>query len=464
MAPADLRPARMPRTPRLAGRLHRLLAVLLGLGLCASAGWWITESRHGIAEEIHGTTRVAEQMLAVLVAEAADDGDDGARLEAHLRTLGRLRANAITLEAADGAPRYVSPPPVYKAGRHAPAWFTALMAPPTPTRLFLSGELTLLLQPDASRAVLDAWDDLVAASGWVLALSLLAWSASRAALRRALTPLARLNRALAGAADGHFHALPASGVAELDRVVASYNRLVESLQRSHADNRRLEDDQAVALLLQARLEEERRAISRELHDELAQGITAVRAIAGAIRQRSDGNPGVHGSAQAILAMTERMQEGVRAIVQRLRPPQVGDGCRLDEAVRDWCAHWATLHPGIQVECHGTPPAGAVDEALGLAVLRLLQESLTNVARHSGASRVDVILAGDEDGLRLVVADDGRGSEHTETSPPGHFGLTGMHERVAALGGRLLLDTPPEGGLRVHARLPWAPANTSEAAS
>lgn len=442
------------RSATLGTRVGLVLLATLILILLAGAGWWVRETRKAIHEEVQAASHVAQQWIAVLVSETLRDSADGpARLMAHLRAVGRLRANQLEVLAPDGQRLYVSPESTYKAGRFAPDWFAGWLTPALPVRHFDTGERQIVLRPDASRAVLDAWDELATGLGSALALLLVVALAARLALDRALAPLAQIDAALARGADGRFDIrLPGYRVAELDRLAASYNRLADTLDDTRAHNLRLEEDQAFARAVHARLEEERRVIARELHDELGQAITAVRAISGAILQRCDAQPQLHGSAQAILAMTGQMQDGVRAILQRLRPAGTGiSGGQLDQAVADYCRLWSGHHPHIHVECRTTAAGAPTGEALGLTVLRLLQESLTNVARHSGASQVDVRLEFRSGAVTLEVCDNGRGL--SPEPGPGRYGLIGMRERVAELHGELQFETPPGGGLRVSARLP-----------
>lgn len=442
------------RVPSLRGRVSFVLTGLLALLLLVAALGWVRETRHAIHEEVEAASRVAEQWLNVLIPETLRDGADGPeRLMKHLTAVGRLRANQLEVIGSDGALLYVSPQPTYKAGRHAPEWFARQVTPPLMQRIFDAGEWQIRLVPDASRAALDAWDDLVAAMGWAALLLVLVWIATRAALNRALAPITEINRALERGADGRFDTrLPAYRVRELDLLSCSYNRLAESLDRTRAENARLEEDQAFARTLHARLEEERRLIARELHDELGQGITAVRAIAGAIMQRTEEQPRLHGSAQAILAMTGQMQDGVRTILQRLRPVRAGAGVPLDDAVRDYCMLWSSHHPDVEIECQAQPLADPVPDRTAEAVMRLLQESLTNVARHAGASRVEISLSTAGEDIELRVADNGRGMTGDPTGGDG-FGVVGMRERVDELHGELKLEASASGGLSVCARLP-----------
>lgn len=440
--------------PTLHGRVSLVLTLLLALLMLTGAGVWVRETRHAIGEEIRAASAVADQWLQVLIAETRGDPRGNERLMEHLVAVGRVRANPFSVLNSPGEVLYSSPPSTYKAGRVAPDWFTARVMPELGARIYAAGDLRIRMQPDASRATLDAWDKLVAALGWACALLAVVWLATRFALDRALAPLQQINEALARGAGGEFDTrLPAYRVRELDMLARNYNRLADSLDSSRALNLRLEEDQAFARALALRMEEERRVIARELHDEMGQAIAAVRAIAGAIQQRSVDTPQIHGSAQAILAMTGQMQDGVRTILQRLRPG--GGSARVEDAVRDYCIVWASHHPHIAVECQVETLPVHLPETHALAVLRLLQEALTNVARHADAGNVAVQLRPLAGAIELSVRDDGRGM--AGTGAPDRFGVLGMRERVNALHGELRFEPGAGGGLTVCARLPCTAA-------
>ena len=374
-----------------------------------------------------------------------------------LAAVGRVRANTLEAHDAIGALRYRSPAPTYKAGRDAPAWFAALLRPDFAPRVVTGANLHIRLLPDASRSVLDAWDNAIAAAGWALAILCLLGIAVRRAIDRALAPLTEFETALDHAGDGHFeHRLPRQRSLELDRLAERYNQMATQLASSLDHNARLEEDQAFSRAVTARLEEERRQLARELHDEFGQGITAVRAITGAIAQKSRDDAGLHGNAQAILAMTGQMQDGVRAILERLRQPGADTPARLDDALTAYCAHWRNCYPAVDVQLKLAALPDTLDDAFSLTVLRLVQEALTNVARHAHAHHVSVQLDTTTTGLALTIADDGRGFE--PTAPTARLGLTGMHERVAARHGRLHIAATPGTGTTLFMHLPWPSAD------
>ena len=441
------------RSPSLHGRLSLVLTTLIAVMMMIGASVWLRETRLAIHEEVEAATRVAEQWLKVLVPETLADGPQAReRLMDHLGAIGRIRANRLEVFAADGQRLYVSPESPYKAGRHAPEWFAGWVAPEVAERRLEANGLAVVLTPDTSRAVLDAWDHVGAALGWALALLLAIWLATRFAIDRALAPITEIHTALERGASGRFdQRLPEYATRELALVARSYNRLADSLDESLAANARLEQDQALARALQLRLEQERRAVARELHDELGQGITAVRAIAGAIIQRSTDQPGLNGSAQAILAMTTQMQDGVHAILQRLRSRASDSQVRIEEVLESYCALWASHHGDIDIRCTIEPLDGAVTDALGLTILRMVQESLTNVARHAHATRVEVRLGVRDGGIEVEVTDNGRGLG--ENPAPDRHGLLGMRERARLLQGTFSASPSPLGGVRIAVSVP-----------
>ena len=214
---------------------------------------------------------------------------------------------------------------------------------------------------------------------------------------------------------------------------------------------RTQELSSLATYLTNAREAEQARLARELHDELGQSITAVRSIAGAILQRSAEQPGIHGSAQAILAMTGHMQDGVHAILQRLRRDAPAAHERVEDTLQAYCALWASHHGDIRVDCTIEALGEQVTDALGLTILRMVQESLTNVARHAHATRVEVRLGVRNDEIEVEVIDNGRGLG--ENPAPGRHGLVGMRERIESVHGRLRIDAGTNRGTQLVARVP-----------
>lgn len=415
---------------------------------------WLVDTRASLSEEIEAASRVTEKWLSTAAAAVDhDETEQEARLLRQLRSLGRVRASELEALDRQGRRVYLSPPSDYKAGRAAPAWFSQLVAPRVAERRFSAGGLTVVMRPDASRSVVDAWDDALMLTSIAGSLLLVLFAATWLVLHRTLKPLTLVVAALSRASEGHFATrLPVFPVAELGRVARAFNTMADRLAEAVRENVVLERDRELAALLRAEREEERHMIARELHDELAQSITAVRAMAGALAQ-----PGTSArpadTARMILSVTDEMQAGVSAILQRLRPVPPA---QVDQVAADYLAVWATRYPHIRLQTELAAPC-RLDDELTVTILRLLQESMTNVARHAQATRVTVRLrVADEDvaHLLLEILDDGRGLDGAAGRTRGSGrGLAGMRERARLLGGRMETGLAQGGGTVVRFLLP-----------
>ncbi|NVI84944.1 MULTISPECIES: histidine kinase [unclassified Janthinobacterium] len=198
-------------------------------------------------------------------------------------------------------------------------------------------------------------------------------------------------------------------------------------------------------------EEERCALARELHDEVGQDCTAIRAAASYILRARDGDQAnVQACAASIARSSEALHAMVRTMLRRLRPP-VLDSLGLAPALQALCDSWAQQHG---IACHFAPQAipDSLDDCTATAIYRLVQEGLTNVARHAGADRATVELRADAHGvLHLAIEDNGRGLCPDKTPADG-FGMLGMRERVAGLRGHIRWISALGNGLRIEVAL------------
>ncbi len=205
-------------------------------------------------------------------------------------------------------------------------------------------------------------------------------------------------------------------------------------------------------------ESERRALARELHDEFGQSCTAIRAEAGYILHAGSGDQAaVSASAERIAGTAANLYELVRGMLVRLRPPAL-DSLGLESALQELCESWEE-QTGIACGFFPYDVPSPVDDSASVALFRLIQEALTNVARHAHASQVRIELraAPDRRRLSLSIQDDGSGMPDAEASRAG-FGIIGMRERVTALNGDISFLRPSEGGLRIEVEIPLPAAN------
>jgi signal transduction histidine kinase len=199
-------------------------------------------------------------------------------------------------------------------------------------------------------------------------------------------------------------------------------------------------------------EEERRRLSRELHDETAQVFSAVKMELGLLRE---GVSPAHGDRlDQALAMIDTGIRSIRSVTNDLRPSLLDD-LGLLPALRSLVADF-TDHSAIRITFTAPVSLPSLSKEAELALFRALQEALSNVRRHSGARSVDVTIARDPAGLRLEVRDDGHGPP--DVSPErlergGHMGLAGMRERISALGGSVRFGRGREAGAALEVLVP-----------
>jgi signal transduction histidine kinase len=199
------------------------------------------------------------------------------------------------------------------------------------------------------------------------------------------------------------------------------------------------------------LEEERKRIARELHDQLGQNLMALR-IDVLMMQAAGRRTGANIDATVVSALDniDSMIKNVRTIINNLRPAVLDLGLA---ATFEWEVKAFERRSGIVCTLATDRSEYEVDDARALALLRILQESLTNVLRHSQADRVDVRLQHEGDKLCLRVVDNGVGAYPGCRRKSKAFGLIGIQERVSALGGSLSIETGAGQGLALTVRLP-----------
>jgi two-component system sensor histidine kinase UhpB len=357
---------------------------------------------------------------------------------------------------------YSSPPSTYKSGRDAPRWFARLVSPPVQRQEIRIGDGRLVIQANSSRAVLDGWDTL-ARLLWIGAIALAAINAAVFWLTgRVLQPLQTVIKGLERMQRGDYEArLPTLTSKEGRLMSLAFNRTAQAVADSAAAQKlasearqRLQENRELTQMIQAHIEEERRSIARELHDELGQSITAIKSIGLSILQRADGrDERVNEAARLIVDTAGRMYDAVHEMIPRLRPFAL-DSFGLSDALSDLAGEWHTRHPEVDLRLQIDEALPELDDTVSTCAYRIVQEALTNALRHAAASRV-VVSIGVEAGELVVSVDDNGVGLSGASELPGHYGVRGMRERAAALGGAFEMGAGGEGGAQVVARLPLA---------
>ena len=407
------------------------LAASLAVGAIAL----VWDARRSVDSELASAMASAAQAVRSGVQDAGASDPANTVLPRLVKVFdGNRHVRAVLLDAG-GAARAASHP--FVPADPPPGWFIGLIDPHAPAeRLSAPAGAAIRLEPVPVNEIGEVWSGLRDALLIVGLLSGLAMVLIRRAVTQALKPLTAVSGALARVGAGDFEARVApGGTVELEGLAQGFNAMAGQLDSIDRENRRLHEQLATVQ------EEERAEIARDLHDEIGPYLFAVNIDAAANPPR----------VELIQAAVAHMQTQVTDMLRRLRPLRAVE-FGLISAIEDLVGFWRARRGDIAFDV-----SLAIDDAaLGLgvreALYRVTQEALSNAVRHGAPSHIALsveIAAGEVAVLR--VADNGAAAERPGGRP--RFGLSGMRERLAALGGELSIDTGAGQGWTVIARAP-----------
>jgi PAS domain S-box-containing protein len=262
-----------------------------------------------------------------------------------------------------------------------------------------------------------------------------------------LSPIKRYDGSVAGTSAIY------TDITERKRVEAELQRLQRDQRRAEAAVRESRDQlRELSSALQTIREEEKTRIARELHDELGQALTALKMDAAAIANELDpAEEALRERSDGMMQLIDATVASVRRISADLRPVML-DTLGLVPTL-EWLTREFSGRTGIHADLDIPDENLGVGGESATAIFRIVQESLTNVARHAGASKVAVEVVHEDGTVVVRVRDDGKGIVEQAARNPRSFGLLGMRERAYVLGGDLKVSRAPQGGTLVEAVIP-----------
>jgi two-component system sensor histidine kinase UhpB len=447
----------------LRARLSILLALVIALGLIVNVARLVLDAAPRVQAEDQSVTRLAREFVQTLVAGLDETPDPDARLNQIVQDLSRLRHVSITRQSNVVETR---PPAANSSGdggewRSVPAWFVALVHPDqmaVSVPISIGGKPgSLLITSHPADEMVEIWDGIVTQLEIGSAIAIALFLITMLVVSRALAPIEALSAAMARIeAGGYDTRVTPDGPPELAAICTKLNHLAMTLGGAIDDKRRLAE-RVVSLQ-----DVERKEIARELHDEFGPFLFALRVHASSLSRIADAPEpnldAVRKRGAAILEQVDSLQRSNRRVLEKLRPVGLTE-LGLRDALGALLRLWSESHPGVVVETSISPSLGETGETADLTIYRTIQEALTNVFRHAGATRVDVSIEpaglpagaarGDRSGVLVRVRDNGSGLR------PDHrlgLGLIGMRERILALGGSLTVASG-DGGVTVEAVVP-----------
>jgi signal transduction histidine kinase len=202
-------------------------------------------------------------------------------------------------------------------------------------------------------------------------------------------------------------------------------------------------------------ENERKYIARELHDETSQALTSLKMGLHAIEQSANVQSTIVQQVAELKTLADGILESLHRLAMNLRPASL-DHLGLVEALTSLVQSTGE-RSGItaRYKSLGVDQRNRLTEDMESSIYRIVQESLTNIVRHARATYADVILEWQDDKIIVIVEDDGVGLDLSAARTRGHLGLVGMQERAEMLGGKLLIDSIPNGGTTLVVEIPYA---------
>ncbi len=443
--------ARGRRGLELRWQLSLIIGLLLTATLLLAAWMSIRSAQDAVREEVGASLRAAEANLDVMLTllEGRTTTEVESAIELWSQAYSESRHLCAAIERGPSAPLRCRPP---TAASVVPDWFEAGVHDATPpvVRNITDGPqpLRVILFSDPHDELQEAWGEVYRQLILTALLAFVVNMSVFAVVSRTLSPLhglvAAMDRLGRGDPPGP---LPRGSAPEIRRLFRGLARLSGRLSRSREALR------AMHLKHLELQEEERRMVARELHDEIGQHVAAIEIETIRIGRLDTQDASERQARLLVLrGLVAEIHRASRRVIQRLRPPAI-ERLGLSSALQTLFDRWREDHPQVALNAAILPdePQIAPDSAMHL--YRIVQESLTNIARHACASTVWVRLMEDEGQLLLHVVDDGRGFNPKSISAG--YGLTGMRERIEAMSGILCVHAQPGLGtvVEVSLRLP-----------
>lgn len=447
-----------------------LLITLLSLAFILVVGSiLVNDTRVSIRERVEAASRVTVQLLDTVIISSALNPEMGPThlvLQSFLGSLGYVRSSHIELYDYEGRMIYSSPESTFKSDVVPPKWFVKLVEPKVETveRKIRYGKL--VIKSSAAGSIREAWSGFRQLMWVGLVFFILLNAMVYLLLSHSLRPINRILAAINSIEQGDLTTrLPKLALPEFDRIGHSLNRMAESLTAE----RQLEENRQLTFLIQKHIEEERRSLARELHDELGQYVTAIKTFAVGIANKAKNNSGSAGmseigsSAQIIVSAANQIYDGMHNIVRQLRPGSM-DNLGLAETLKDVVSNYQAQYPQITIQLYLSENLEAgnlhsLGETVSINLYRIVQESLNNAFKYAQATKIDIRLTKTASGeLQLSIEDNGIGMDVCAVDQSTHFGLLGMRERVQALNGTFNIISSPNHGTKIQITVPGSTLN------
>jgi two-component system sensor histidine kinase UhpB len=215
----------------------------------------------------------------------------------------------------------------------------------------------------------------------------------------------------------------------------------------------LQQNRELTAIIQEHVEDERKSLARELHDELGQYVSAIKIFSQNILNRTKGkNKAISDSATTVISAANQIYDGMHSIIRKLRPGAL-DNLGLAETLKDMVNSWNNQYSSMNIQLKISGDIDHLGEMANINIYRIIQEAMNNCIKHSSASMVNISLVTKKSQLVILFKDNGVGFDKKILESTKQFGLVGIDERVRALNGQFELVSEIDQGTEIRIILP-----------
>lgn len=433
-------------------RIVAISIAALAVAIALAGVLIVHNARNAVRAEINSSMDLVDRLVKVLLPHGDRKLAGGTEISQFVERLRQTRHLDITIEERNDAPRTEPSSEQAIVDIDAPAWFAGIMLPAIPElpRIYIQSDRhadeTYVVRANPADEIEEIWGNvrilIAVTSGLLVLLSVLLYFIVHNGLR----PLNMLTNGFKRLEQGDFSARIDDGaVRELATINRQFNHVSAVLEQA------MRDKQLLARRLLYLQEDERRALARELHDDVGPCFFGIRTdttlIRGYLEKRTLEE--VPARLDSIDQIVDQLQTQIRQILQSLRPASV-DGEALEAAIRELLAGWQARLPNITWTLDCTPAPSDLHIEISSTLYRIVQECLTNIAKHAEASVVTVAIDYTAGHAQLWVSDNGKGIAQGTSFG---LGLIGIKERTEALGGRFEMADNTPTGVNLRVRIP-----------
>jgi two-component system sensor histidine kinase UhpB len=435
-------------------RLNIALGLVLALAIASMVGALLIDAGPRLQNEIASSVRVTEGVVRSSIEALETSPHPEEALVGLVAGLKNQRHVVVTL-ATRMPERGNVIPADRKPGATIPSWVRAADPPVIRVPVEVKGRDlgTIIITGDGSDEMREVWETIGRIALYGSIFSVFAFAVTSWLIRSSLQPIDKLHDAITHLESGDYDVdVPTGGTPEIAGISAHINALAAALSRARDENRRL----STAIVRVQ--DEERREIARELHDELGPHLFSLRAsgaaLAGQIGKGQIDPARIKADVQTMIDRTNVLQQTNRRVLQRLSPAGLAE-LGLARAITALAETWRSDQPETALSLHIDGDIDQLDPTASLTVYRVVQEALMNAYRHARATEIAAEVTtsgGPAPRIAISVRDNGDGMSHV---PEDGFGLRGMRERIAALGGQIEISPSDAGGTHLTASIPIA---------